>query len=239
MNRSILLSAITSGFILASASAQAADLGAAPAPIVEATAAYDWSGVYVGAQAGYVVGGNVEQTYKDFDAGPWFDYDLKPDGAFGGLYAGYNHQFSNSIVLGVEADFAAGDVGATGETKVYLGYESTTDIDWTGSVRVRAGYAIDRFLPYATGGVAFGRFSFEERAEDYGVRQTADVDVSGWTIGAGAEYALTDKVILRGEYRMTDFNQKNFAGQDDFGAVDNFAGKLRTHDLRVGVAYKF
>lgn len=239
MRNSILASAISSAFILAYSGAQAADLGVAPAAIVEPATAYSWSGAYVGAQAGYTVGGHVQDEYIYIDAAPWFNYDLSPDGAFGGLYAGYNYQFSNNIVLGAEADFALGNVGASGATIEYAGYDSSTDIDWTGSVRARVGYAFDRFLPYATGGVAFGRFSFEERAEDYGVRQSADVNVSGWTVGAGVEYALTDNVTLRGEYRLTDFNKKDFTGHDDAGLVDDFVAQIRTQDLRIGVAYKF
>lgn len=239
MHKSILASAISTAVILASTAAQAADLGAAPLPAVEPAALYNWSGAYVGAQAGYTVGGHVQHEYNALDAAPWFNYDLTPEGAFGGLYAGYNHQFSNNIVLGAEADFALGNVGVSGETIEYAGYESSTDIDWTGSVRARAGYAFDRFLPYATGGIAFGRFSFEERAQDVGVRQNADVNISGWTIGAGAEYALTEDVTLRGEYRLTDYNEKDFTGHNAEGPADNFIAQLRTQDLRIGVAYKF
>ena len=58
----------------------------------------------------------------------------------------------------------------------------------------------------------------------------------GWNIGAGIEYAATDNLILRAEYRYTDFGSKTFHGLwgEDEGKI-----KLRTNDIRLGVAYKF
>lgn len=67
----------------------------------------------------------------------------------------------------------------------------------------------------------------------------AKVDLIGWTIGGGAEYALSDNWIPRGEYRFVEFNKKDFRGQADGNEVDAFAARIRTHDFRVGAAYKF
>ena len=57
---------------------------------------------------------------------------------------------------------------------------------------------------------------------------------TGWTAGAGVDYAATDNVILRLEYRYTDYGHKNF----DVDGVDT-RNKFKTNEIRLGVAYKF
>ncbi|EFG9153021.1 porin family protein, partial [Escherichia coli] len=102
-----------------------------------------------------------------------------------------------------------------------------------GAARLRAGYAFDRFLPYVAGGVAFADMdhTLVGPLEAYRFSDT----YTGWTIGAGLEYALTDNVILRSEYRYTDFGSADFAvptGEEN--KVD-----LKSHDVRLGISYKF
>ncbi|AWC20600.1 Opacity protein antigen [Aminobacter sp. MSH1] len=202
-----------------------------PVPEAAAQAGFVWTGGYIGLQAGYMVGGSVDHTLATDTNG---SYNLSPDGMFGGLYVGYNQQFANRIVLGAEGDFAIGNAGASGNPVGSTLYRSTNDFDWTGSIRARLGYSTDRFLPYVTGGVAFGRLSYEER-EGGAFYSDAEVDLMGWTIGGGAEYALSDNWILRGEYRYVRFNDKDFVPSSD----ENLVARIRTHDFRIGAAYKF
>ena len=94
---------------------------------------------------------------------------------------------------------------------------------------------MDRFLPYVAAGVAFGRFDFEE-LEDGDFYGDADKDLIGWTLGLGAEYAVTGNWIVRGDYRYTEFDDQDFVEQP---VDDDWNVKLRSHDIRFGVAYKF
>jgi outer membrane immunogenic protein len=98
---------------LMSSSAYAADAilyqDPPPAPVL-----YDsfvWTGFYAGAQAGYAFAGS---TYIEYPSDDDYDYDLSPRGWFGGLHAGYNHQFGSGLVLGVEGDVNWGRVKASG-----------------------------------------------------------------------------------------------------------------------------
>lgn len=202
--------------------------------VVVVDSAYNWSGVYVGGQVGYVFDGSADYVYEN-DPDSSYNYNHDLDGFIGGAYVGYNYQFSNNIVLGGEADIAWGDLKDSTRDLGAGDYSAETKIDWMGSARVRLGYAFDRFLPYLTGGVAFGNLNFEER-EDGDFYGDADVDLTGWTIGAGAEYAVTDNWILRGEYRYTEFNEKDFTEQP---VDDEFSVDVHTHDFRIGAAYKF
>lgn len=215
--------AILAASLLVSSSAFAADV-VSEAPIVEQPIVFSWTGAYVGGQIGYGWG----QSDLDSDFG---STSFDPDGFLGGVHAGYNYQFSNNVVLGIEADVDYSDMDGDGDFDV-AGFSGSSELDWQGSVRARLGYAYDRVLPYLTGGVAFGKY--EHRISD-GVDSFSDDDTYvGWTIGAGLEYAMTDNWTVRGEYRYTDFGDQDF----NFGGAD-YNVDLQTHAVKLGVSYKF
>jgi outer membrane immunogenic protein len=91
---------------------------------------------------------------------PYISSSLDPKGAFGGGYVGYNYQFSGGFVVGAEADInasaAKSDHNAFPAGPFGPGFSGEGDLKWFGSARLRVGYAFDRFLPFVTGGVAFG-----------------------------------------------------------------------------------
>lgn len=113
---------------------------------------------------GFYVGAHAGYGFGDGDI---------EDGALVGLQAGYNWQF-NQFVLGAEGDATWTDWGST---------------DSTATLRLRAGFAIDRLLAYGTGGVAF-----------------QDFDDTGWVAGAGVEYAMTNNLSLGLEYLHYNFD---------------------------------
>ena len=116
---------------------------------------------------------------------------------------------------------------------VDTGVELESKLRWSGAVRARAGYAVDRFLPYIAGGVAFGSV---KNTLDNGVDSVSQSKtLTGWTAGAGIDYAATDNVIVRLEYRYTDYGNKDF----DFGGPVSIRDKFKTNEVRLGVAYKF
>jgi outer membrane immunogenic protein len=140
------------------------------------------------------------------------------------------------VVLGIDADFAW--TGADDTNALVLGGLDVgsveSELDWEGAIRARLGYAVDRFLPYVAGGVAFGRLSgevFDDLGASLG---SSDETNTGWTLGVGLEYAFTDNIIGRAEYRYTDFGDFDF----DAGAAD-VSADLTTNDVRLGIAYKF
>ncbi|EEX90339.1 outer membrane protein 25b [Brucella ceti M644/93/1] len=168
---------------------------------------------------------------------------VKPDGFLGGLYAGYNFDMGNNFVLGVDGDITYNDLDAShSDTDPDL--DLTTGVDsklrWSGAVRARMGVAMDRWMPYIAGGVAFGNVknsvSLTDGIESIGVSQSKTM--TGWAAGAGVDYAATDNVIVRLEYRYTDYGHKDFSVVDGDLSVEA-RNKFKTHDIRLGVAYKF
>ena len=174
MRRTIFTSSFATAAIAATALAHAADLGpmvpyappnAPPTPVY-----YDWTGLYLGANAGGSWGRESHEI-SDATAGI-FEVGITnhPDGVIGGGQIGYNWQFAplfgwgTGTVLGIEADFQGASQKSTiDETfsdprfgPVTFSGSVEDKLEWFGTVRGRAGIAVDRVLLYATGGWAFG-----------------------------------------------------------------------------------
>jgi outer membrane immunogenic protein len=205
---------LASTAMILAAPAFAADLApravepAAPAYI--APAAFSWTGFYVGANAGYGFSGKFEGTPADGG-----------DGFTVGGQAGYNYQF-NPIVVGIEGEIDYADIKDR-----FDGFKG--DLNWRGSVTPRLGFAIDRFMPYIKGGFAFGDVEFSDPAGN------DDQVLTGWTVGGGAEYAVTDNVTVRAEYNYTDLGKDSYTTP----VVGTFKAGYKGSDVKLGVNYKF
>lgn len=205
-------------------------------PIVDVPAGFSWTGAYVGVQGGYVWGSSVFKRSGGFYA------DYKPKGWIGGVYAGYNHQLSNRLVLGFEADIHGGSVDDNSHWRipgnaVLPGFDAPVNQKWAASARGRVGYAVDRFLPYLTAGVAVSRFEHGTRNLVSGASIMAPADNhTGWTVGGGVDWAITDKLVARAEYRYSDYGLKRSGVPGIFPA--HKVG-FSTSDVRIGLAYKF
>lgn len=196
--------------------------------VVDVAPIFSWTGGYVGAQAGYLWGDGRLEDGAAFN-------EPDPDGFIGGLYAGYNFQMQNNVVIGAEVDVVYADVDGTGQTivgGVPIDQFVDQELNWSGAVRGRLGYALDRFLPYVAGGVAFG--DIDATVHTLGFPDASEsASYVGWTIGGGLEYAFTDNLIGRAEYRYTDFGSETLDGD----VVADM--ELETNEVRFGIAYKF
>ncbi|WP_208435002.1 outer membrane protein [Bartonella phoceensis] len=113
--------------------------------------------------------------------------------------------------------------------------------DWTGAARVRVGFSADRFMPYVAGGIAYARLrdtisvSFKKHSEEVSKSNNLTDETKtmiGYTLGGGIDVSVLDSIILRAEYRYSDFGKKKFA-------KEKLELNYKTNDFRVGVAYKF
>lgn len=209
-------------------------------PTVEAPvgAGFSWSGHYAGLQAGYAWGNSTADYFATLPPG---ETPIDPDGGLIGGYVGYNYQFTNNVVLGVDTDIAYANVDGTGTfiDSVFGPLPGETDsgqLNWSAAVRGRVGFAMGRLLPYVAGGVAFGDVDHQTVSANPAFNGSWSKTYTGYTVGAGAEFALTDMVILRGEYRFTDFGSHTFSNADPETPHDV---DLSTSDVRFGVAVKF
>jgi outer membrane immunogenic protein len=206
---------LTAAAVVFAAPAFAADLPMyEPAPAYAAPApASNWTGGYVGAQAGY--GWGKAKNSNGFA-------NTKPDGAVVGAYAGYDHQFDNSpVVVGVDTD---------------LNYNTAhdrrggvrNDLQWSGATRGKVGYAMDRVMVYGAAGAAYG--GVKARAGGAGSSNTT----LGYTVGGGLEAMVADNVTTRVEYRYNDYGKERLGT-----AAGSTKTSLTENRLTAGVAYKF
>ncbi|MFO1091504.1 MAG: outer membrane beta-barrel protein [Hyphomicrobiales bacterium] len=253
---------------LLAGSAAAADL-----PVMPPAPAFSWSGFYGGAHIGggwsdHNLNGNDIVADEDEDLSTTEDQTVFPglnsndlSGVVGGVYAGGNIAVG-PMVLGLDADIgwtgmrqsASADFTVTGEdgavtTTQYA--SADMDVNWLAHVRGRAGYGFDRFMVYAAGGLALANLntnvsvSFPESAGFTATTSDGSQTVTGWTVGAGFEWAATDSLIVRAEYLYDQFSgiePATYEISNTTGVLgSNWVGgdTLGVNIVRVGVSYKF
>lgn len=226
--KNYLLSGVAALGLLAAGAASAADLPSRKGP-VEAPyypPVFTWTGFYVGVNAGYAWG-EIDSTNLGIIGG--FD---DPDGFTGGGQIGYNYQIGQ-FVLGLEADFQGADLKASA-FDAFTGISASNELNWWGTVRARAGYAFDRFLPYVTGGFAYG--NVKNKISDGFVSFSDDNTQYGWTLGAGLEYAFTNNLTAKVEYLYVDLDKESISVPGG-----TFVSEVGTKFsvVRAGLNYKF
>jgi len=230
MIRNLLMSSVALATI--SGSAFAADLPsrAAPAPYLPPPPVWTWTGFYVGINGGY---GGDRMSYGTGIGST----RVTSSGFLGGGQLGYNWQFPTSqFVLGVEVDFQGSSIRASAETPS-LGTGFGTKLEWFGTARGRVGYAFGQFMPYVTGGFAYGRLT------DYAYGPLGSFSAggthTGWTVGAGLEYAITKNLTFKTEYAYIDLGRTAYT--TSFSTFTGFTSgtKPTVHLVRAGLNYKF
>ena len=151
-----------------------------------------------------------------FFRAPKSPFDTGGSSLIAGVQGGYNWQFAPNWVLGVEGDFSWTGIdgsqtynpippGPTGGFTTPPSFVTMSrDVKWLASVRGRLGYAWDRALIFATGGVAWSHTDYlgiDSRGGG-GTVDTASLSSTkgGWVVGGGLEYGLIPNWTLRGEY---------------------------------------
>ena len=213
------------GLAALTGTAAAADLPPrpAPAPYYKAPVAlpvYNWTGFYIGINGGGGFGRSQWDSTGSFNT----------SGGLVGGTVGYNYQFGQGVV-GLEGDIDWANINGTTNTACPFGCK--TSDHWLSTVRGRLGYAADRFMPYVTGGAAFG----DIRAATPGFPSFTKNN-AGWTLGGGIEAAIAGPWTAKVEYLYVDLGSVNCGLNCAAGMpVDNVT--FRANILRAGVNYRF
>ena len=261
MIRTLLLSTVALATL--AGSAFAADLPSRRAPPVYAPPppipVFSWTGLYVGGQVGYQFGrSNAFASDAVFGTGLAAN-GSSPHGVVGGGHVGYLFSTQSIPVLsnvtgafsslpliggvggaggvfGIEGDF---DGSSYKSAYALGGIANYTREPIQGSVRGRLGFAVDRALFYATGGAAFGDLRNTYVNDLTGATDQYSHTRVGYTVGGGVEYAFTNNLSARVEYRYTDYGSftDNLANST-LGGVN-----VRHHEtnnrVQLGFSYKF
>jgi outer membrane immunogenic protein len=253
--------AVATFLAAASLSAQAADLPAAPvykAP-PPAPSGYNWTGFYVGLNAGGAWGSSAITTTLNPTPNPPNNAavaaadspTINSSGFTGGIQAGYNWQTGN-FVLGVEADFdylgLRGSQNAGGAFPVgnpgTFATSNSVQTDWLFTARPRLGVLFNGWLVYGTGGLAVTDPQFNSvKTDTFNQNEAASFATTrvGWTIGGGGEYALGNGWSLKAEYLYADFGSVSVAALQPPANVITFTHNvpLTTNIVRGGINFKF
>lgn len=222
---------------------------------VDVDTTYDWSGAYIGLNAGYGFGGD-DRVGIEFSNGVFLPKvgQIDVSGAFGGVQAGWNFQF-DSFVFGVEGDvqFAGIDDEFSSSVNIpgfgVVDFEGRTEIDFFGTARLRGGWAIDRLLIYGTGGLAWANVEYDGLGSISatglnGSLSNDDIEL-GFAIGGGAEFAIDESWSVKAEYLFIGLGHENLTGPvldrdgDPIGITSATKLTPSFHMARIGVNWQF
>jgi len=217
--------------------ANAADVAVAPVP---AAIPLRWTGPYAGVHLGSGWANDTWATGSGLlgAAAPFIGVG-SGNGAVGGAQIGWNYQ-TGPWVFGAEAAFGLADINTLTACGVAL-FVCTTKIDNLGTLTGRVGFAFDQFLIYGKGGAAV------ERAQSAmvpypGVGITnifnGTTTRSGWTAGAGLEFALSPALSAFAEYDYIDFGTRAVALVDQNGINAGVNALEAVHVVKLGLNYK-
>jgi outer membrane immunogenic protein len=236
-----------------------------PAPV------YSWTGWYVGGNVGYswgkadsefnvdpvtvsILGGGSVTIPRSAGSDP-----LDLNGIIGGGQIGYNWQLSRNLVAGLEADWqGSGEKASHTIDPLLLTFTTVTNyeakISWFGTLRGRIGYVWDRWMLYATGGLAYGGVKLAGTTTVSGTLGGTPFAVvtgighskvnAGWTLGGGIEGPLLNNWTWKAEYLYMDLGALDDP-DNQLLILNASGGRVTTHTtftdniLRVGLNYQF
>jgi high affinity Mn2+ porin len=209
--------------------AVAADL---PVKAPHIQSVFDWTGLYIGAHAGYSRGASSAVLSDPALATTSNVFS----GMIGGVQAGYNVRLSSGLLLGVEADITFPNYLTSNSVVSSLATVRsavTEQWDYVGTARGRVGYAAGPWLAYATGGLAFAGERFLNTpaiGSDEKIMHTR----LGWAAGGGVEYAFAPHWSARLEYLYSRFESADIR----FPSGTRYTSNLDFQSLRVGLNRK-
>jgi outer membrane immunogenic protein len=223
--RSVVAALVGAFFV--STSALAADFPVKAAPY---SPAYNWTGYYIGGHAGY--GWSTPNMSAADRAAITATYGAVPEpkGVFGGVHAGYDYQFANRVVLGVEVEVNGFGVDAFNATTGIAGASSLkSTFDWDMAAYARLGYAFDRFLPYVLFGGDIDHNKVVGNNTFIGPFSVSNWH-SGWTTGFGVEMMLAQHWSGRVQYRYISSDTQTYINRQISGTASL---------IDAGISYRF
>lgn len=235
------------------------------APVYDAPATSDWTGPYIGINAGVAFGIPHASTTDDecdwwcgpgiveYPGGGWPGSDPLSDDhnffPFAGVQAGFNYQLENNVVIGIEGDIQAslGDLGNNDDDPdpmqsaelIWPGpssFDITPNIDWWGTLRGRAGVLVQpETLIYVTGGLAFAHTNMDDAWWLPDDFATEDTRF-GYAVGAGVEQQFTESISGKLEYLFVNLGDQGDTTPFEDG---DFNSDLAFHAVRAGLNFHF
>ena len=216
--------------------AVAADMAVKAAPMAVRSTCAQFGGFYIGVQGGSVL---HDSTWSDRNSWAKNEADLAlPSSVTSnefswhvGPQAGWNWQ-SGCTVFGVMADWSwSGNKNTTINTDGQPGaaldtLAVTSEVEWFGTARTRAGVVVDNLLLYVSGGAAFAKINYTASLTNFigGAFQTerfsSDKTRFGWAAGVGTEWAFAPNWTFMSEIVFIGFPDKSETFSSGFAVLN-------------------
>jgi outer membrane immunogenic protein len=225
-----------------------------------------WTGFYVGGNLGYAeaesksrvtLGGDwsgESQAYQQFFINNAQNKKNPRGGSFG-FQAGYDYQFANNFILGIEVDYSDLDIDENRQTPllddgafgVDVAFSNKVEVNHTYSLRSKLGYAFDKTQLYVTAGFARTAAEFSSAAiNEFGSydrlgKKSKTLTSAIW--GIGVEHMFFDNISAKLEYLRfngddTSYDYVDGPG-DQFAYTERFKVDLDYDMIRAGINYRF
>ncbi len=197
-------------------------------PRVEALVGYDIS--KAGSSVDNDLNDEENQSIKGVQVGVGVGFDF----AVGGFLLGVEGEVSSSHA---DARIEDGDLEDFG-----IGANLEADRDLYAGVRIGKIVGSNGLI-YLKGGYTNARYDID--ANDGTSTIVTDVDLDGYRVGAGGEYALSENTFLKLEYRYSNYKKGEFDFRDndffddDTGESGRFDADLDRHQVVAGVGIRF
>jgi outer membrane immunogenic protein len=224
LRQALALFAVATASATVSNPVLSADLSLAPPPVYDAAEPLPPQDVF----EGWWLGGTVGGATVNYDFPPAGSVDTS--GVLGGVVGGWSWQ-NGPVVVGIEGDFLGSDISGARRFNAGLNRVSPS-IDTMADLRLRAGVTVmPQLLLFGTFGGAWATADLPISGPGGG---PGDADFFGWSVGGGAEVALSPNWSARLDYQFTDFDKETI----------NYSGGKQTFDpdantYRGSLIYRF
>jgi len=243
-----LFSSVAVAAVAISTIAQAADMGVPvmKAPVMAPPPVFSWTGFYLGGNIGAAW---ASRDWNDVTRGVLFNQGNNARFLAGGQI-GFNYQINN-FVLGAEADADwlsrnnNNGVGVLIPGVAGGPFVVSSDSRWISTVAARFGIAADHALFYGKAGggwVGERGLTVTNLATGASLTGTGSSSRSGFLLGAGIEYAVTNNWTIKAEYDYLGVSSRSFIVPlgSPFLVGDNFNNRSRNvQEFKVGFNYLF
>jgi outer membrane immunogenic protein len=212
-------------------------LAAGSAIALAAPATAQQNPTFTGPRVEALVGYDINKPGSSQDIDNADDLDQSMEGASYGVGIGYDFAAGGALI-GIEGEYVGSSAETDYDTAAFetfgVGNVEAGDDLYVG---LRAGIlASPRALVYVKGG--YSNASYNVLTSDGRTNTDTDIDLDGWRVGGGVEYALSNNLFLKGEYRYTNYGEGEVEGPNG-GESDRFDIDMDRHQIMAGLGYRF
>jgi len=198
----------------------------AVAPVAQAQ---DWGGFYGGVSVGRDQGDVdwVDNNGGWFSFAPGTTHSASANGMGGGMQVGYNWQFGNGVLAGVEVGITSLGNSSVVTSPLFPASDVWhTEVTNLGTATARVGFARGKWLPYVEGGLAIGDVAMTNRDSGFCAPPCvfrSRESQTGYVLGIGADYMAGENVSFGLNYRFADLGSSTRTGNTTgVGTAENY-----------------